>query len=357
MLILGIETSCDETAAALVRDGVNLISQTVASSQNLHVKTGGIVPEVASREQVRAMIPVLRETLKAIKNPSQEIDAIAVTNGPGLIGSLLIGVETAKVLAFAWNKPLITVNHLVGHVYGNFISAPDLVKKEVFPSVVLVVSGGHSDLILLKSHGDWVWLGGTLDDAAGEAFDKAARLLGLGYPGGPAVSKASELLDNSSVRQFDNFKLPRPLIKEPNFDFSFSGLKTALSKLVKDNSPLSPETSAALAYEFQEAVVESLVTKTIKAVKSFDAKSIMLAGGVSANKRLREYCVKSAGNIPVYYPDFEFCADNAAMVASAAFFNQNVVLWEKVEPDASLGLRPTRGRAAARPYDVDQFVP
>lgn len=338
MLILGIETSCDETAAALVEDGINLISQTVASSQDLHIKTGGIVPEVASREQVLAMIPVLQETLKVIKNPSREIDAIAVTNGPGLIGSLLIGVETAKALAFAWNKPLITVNHLVGHIYGNFVSDSDLVNQDIFPSVVLVASGGHSDLILLKNHGEWTWLGGTLDDAAGEAFDKAARLLNLGYPGGPAISKAATSCVNLTIQQFDNFRLPRPLINEINYDFSFSGLKTALSKLVKDHSPLSVDLTNRLAHEFQGAIVECLVAKTLKAVKSFDAKSIMLAGGVSANKRLREYCVKSAGNVPVFYPDFKFCTDNAAMIASAAYFNQKVVPWESVEPDSSLCL-------------------
>jgi len=338
MLILGIETSCDETAAALVEDGINLISQTVASSQDLHIKTGGIVPEVASREQVLATIPVLQETLKVIKNPSREIDAIAVTNGPGLIGSLLIGVETAKALAFAWNKPLITVNHLVGHIYGNFVSDSDLVNQDIFPSVVLVASGGHSDLILLKNHGEWTWLGGTLDDAAGEAFDKAARLLNLGYPGGPAISKAAASCVNLTIQQFDNFRLPRPLINEPNYDFSFSGLKTALSKLVKDRSPLSIDLTNRLAHEFQGSIVECLVAKTLKAVKSFDAKSIMLAGGVSANQRLREYCVKSAVNVPVFYPDFKFCTDNAAMIASAAFFNQKVVPWESVEPDSSLGL-------------------
>ena len=329
MRILAIETSCDETAAAVVENGVKLLSNIVASSEELHQKTGGIVPEVAAREQVRSMIPVISESL--ITN----IDAIAVTTGPGLIGSLLIGVETAKALAFAWNKPLIAVNHLIGHIYGNFVDT-DLASKDIFPAVVLVASGGHSDLILLKNHGDMVWLGGTLDDAAGEAFDKAARLLGLGYPGGPAISKAA-----STIEPFNHptIKLPRPLLNDSTFDFSFSGLKTALYNTVKQSPTLTSDQTTGLAHEFQEAVTDCLVTKTIKAATEFKAKSIMLAGGVAANKRLREKLGNSAGIIPVFCPAIKFCTDNAAMIGSAAFFNQNFVNWENLEPDSSLSLQ------------------
>lgn len=334
MKILAIETSCDETAAAVIEDGAKFLSNVIASSGELHRKTGGIVTEVAAREQVRSIIPVIQEALVSISGQA-EIDAIAVTAGPGLIGSLLIGVETAKALAFAWNKPLIAVNHLIGHIYGNFIEN----TSSTFPAVVLIVSGGHTDLILLKNHGDYTWLGGTLDDAVGEAFDKAARILGLGYPGGPAISKAASSFIAGGATLDPS--LPRPLITEPNFDFSFSGLKTALFNIVGSKSalPLPQEEIAALAYEFQEAAADCLVTKTIKAAQEFGAKSIMLAGGVAANTRLREKIGKSAGNIPVLFPPFKFCTDNAAMIGSAAFFNQNFVPWENLEPDPSLSLQ------------------
>ncbi|MCX6783932.1 MAG: tRNA (adenosine(37)-N6)-threonylcarbamoyltransferase complex transferase subunit TsaD [candidate division WWE3 bacterium] len=338
MTILAVETSCDETAAAIVENGTKLLANVVASSQELHVTTGGIVPEVAAREQVKVIIPVIDFTLKQAGCESCDIDGIAVTVGPGLIGSLLIGVETAKSLSFAWNKPLIAVNHLVGHIYANFINHPELADGSIFPSVVLVVSGGHSDLVLLKNHGEMQWLGGTLDDAAGEAFDKAARILGLGYPGGPAISEAaSTYLRRASFEALakeDHLVLPRPLLHANNYDFSFSGLKTAL---LTANQTKKYE-NTALAFEFQEAVVDCLVKKTIKAASHFNAKSIMLAGGVAANMRLREIIGKSAGNIPLYYPEPKFCTDNAAMIGSAAFFNQTFVPWENLVPDSSLSL-------------------
>lgn len=358
MKILAIETSCDETAAAIVENGTKLLANVVASSQELHVMTGGIVPEVAAREQVKAIIPVIAAAFKEANCDSKDIDFIAVTIGPGLIGSLLIGVETAKALCFALNKPLIAVNHLVGHIYANFINHPDLAYGSIFPSIVLVVSGGHSDLVLLKNHGNMTWLGGTLDDAAGEAFDKAARILGLGYPGGPAIAKATNgyvcsLLSRRSIAKADLPHLPRPLINADNYDFSFSGLKTALLERSKENK----YSQDSLAREFQEAVVDCLVKKTIKAAQNFNAKSIMLAGGVAANQRLREIIGKSAGNIPVYFPESKFCTDNAAMIGAAAYFstkgekegakdvspklihfNQNFVPWENLVPDSSLSL-------------------
>lgn len=361
MEILAIETSCDETAAAVVEDGVKLLSNVVASSEELHRQTGGIVPEVAAREQVKCIIPVVGAALVAARTEANGIDAIAVTVGPGLIGSLLIGVETAKALAYAWHKPLIAVNHLIGHVYGNFIekdidgsthrSTPTnrhgLVASEasvplvLLPAIVLVVSGGHTDLILLKNHGEYKWLGGTLDDAVGEAFDKAARILGLGYPGGPAISKAANSITKLQNYTITKSPLPRPLINDNTFDFSFSGLKTALFNVVRARRvvPLPMTKTATLAYEFQEAATDCLVAKTVRAAQTFGAKSILLAGGVAANIRLREKLGESAGIIPVSFPPFKFCTDNAAMIGSAAFFNQNYVNWENLEPDSSLSLQ------------------
>lgn len=321
MNILGIETSCDETAAAIIQDGTKIISNVVASSQDLHAKYGGIIPDKAAREQLKSMLPVIKEAMVA------DFDAIAVTVGPGLIGSLLIGVETAKALAFAWNKPLIPVNHLVGHIYANWLgdSSPE------FPALILLVSGGHSELILMTGHGKFRYLGGTRDDAAGECFDKGARLLNLGYPGGPAISAAAEQFSISNS-QF-SIKLPRPMINDKSFDFSFSGLKTAVRNLVDPN----PQ---ECAFELQEAITDVLVSKTLKAAEKFKVKNILLAGGVAANKRLREKMITAAGEkkLPVMIPEFKLCTDNAAYIASAAFFNYNPVPWQKVDADPSLDI-------------------
>lgn len=336
MRILGIETSCDETAASVVEDGVRVLSHVVASSEELHRKTGGIVPEVAAREQVRSIIPVVDESLKQAAIDHEGLDAIAVTVGPGLIGSLLVGVETAKTLAWVWGKPLIPINHLVAHIYAPFL---ELEKFPEFPAVCLMVSGGHTDLVLMRGHslprakrgGDFKWLGGTLDDAAGECFDKVARILGLGYPGGPAISRAAT--DNNQAPITNNAKiiLPRPLIHEDNFDFSFSGLKTAVMRLAPTSN------TSAVAYEFQEAVTDVLAVKTIKAAEKFSAKSIIVGGGVAANQRLREKLGECAGNVPVFFPALKYCGDNGAMVAGAAYFNfKSVRDLFKVEADPGL---------------------
>src|SRR5258706_10584365 len=250
MRILGIETSCDETAASVIdiskNNNITLLSNVIASSLALHAKTGGIIPEIAARNQISHIIPVISEALekagisfKPPKMKSPDIDAIAVTYGPGLIGSLLVGVETAKTLSFAWNKQLIPVNHLYGHIYANFISNNSKIEnrkskpleKIKFPAIALIVSGGHTDLILMKGHKETIWLGGTRDDAAGEAFDKCARLLGYNYPGGPKVAELAEK-GNPKV-----FSLPRPMIGSHDFDFSFSGLKTAFANATKENFP------------------------------------------------------------------------------------------------------------------------
>lgn len=314
MRILGIETSCDETAAAVVENGVKVLSGVVASSQELHEKTGGIVPEVAAREQIRCIIPVIKEALHQAKSGPVALDALAVTIGPGLIGSLLVGVETAKVLSCVWQKPLVPVNHLIGHVYGNWLQE----TKIDFPAIALIVSGGHTELVLMKDHGQFKWLGGTRDDAAGEAFDKVAKMLGLGYPGGPAIQKAAGSGDPTA------FNLPRPLIESQDLDFSFSGLKTAVLREIQNIADLNPQRSN-LAASFQQAVTDVLIKKTIKAAQEYQVKSVLLAGGVAANQNLREsleLAIKE--NLPAagyFQPSLKYCTDNAAMIASAAYFN------------------------------------
>lgn len=323
MIILGIETSCDETGVAIVQDGVRVLSSAVASSLEIHKKYGGIMPEQAAREQVKCLIPVLEETVKKAKIKLSQIDAVAVTTEPGLIGSLLVGIEAAKTLSFSLQKPLIPVNHLISHLYANFIN-----QQPAFPAVCLVVSGGHTELFLAKSHQDFKWLGGTRDDAAGECFDKSARILGLGYPGGPVIEKASEKFIKKNL-QLDNsqfaIKLPRPMISQNNFDFSFSGLKTAVLNQVKEKK-FSKE---FFAYELQEAITDCLVKKTQKAVNKFLPKSILVAGGVAANKRLREKFKKTFKN-GLFLAPYNLCTDNATMVASRAFFNMDIVDWRKL---------------------------
>jgi len=330
MKILGIETSCDETAAAVVENGTKLLSNIVSSSLPLHSKTGGIIPEIAAREQNKAMIPVLEETLKTLD--AKNVDAIAVTFGPGLIGSLLVGVETAKTLSFVWNKPLIPVNHLIGHIYASRLESPVLPK---FPLVALIVSGGHTELLHVQDHGKFEHLGGTRDDAAGEAFDKAARILGLGYPGGPLIEEKAR---NGNPKTYN---LPRPMINTTDYDFSYSGLKTALLELVSRvnrdsaNHKLRLAEICNVSASFQEAVVDSLVSKTIRAAKNANVKTVVLGGGVAANTRLTEKLRASfSGN--VYTPKPKFSVDNAAMIASAAFFNFRPVSWRKVFADASI---------------------
>lgn len=325
MKILGIETSCDETAAAVVENGTIILANVVATSEDLHAKTGGIIPETAAREQLKAMIPIIETALKKASLSPKELDAIAVTNGPGLFGSLIIGVETAKSLAFAWKKPLIPINHLVGHIYANWLENP---APPTFPNLTLVVSGGHSELILAKNHGDFEWLGGTRDDAAGEAFDKTARVLGLTYPGGPAIQNAAK-----RVTKLVN-SLPRPLHDSSDFDFSFSGLKTAVVNLVKDKKLTSTEIDQ-MAAETQEAIVDSLLIKTLKAAEKYQVKELLIAGGVAANLRLVEKTKEKFSGI-VHAPSPKLCVDNGAMIAAAAFFNYQPVPWEDINADSGL---------------------
>ena len=324
MLIFGIETSCDETAASIVEDGVKEICSVVSSSKEFHEKTGGIVPEVAARKQVESIVPVISECFekykeikeyKSVKLCYSDIDAVAVTIGPGLLGSLIVGVEAAKSLALFLNKPLIPVNHLIGHLYGNYLAEEGVEKNITFPAVALLVSGGHTDLILIKNHGEFEYIGGTLDDAVGEAYDKVARLLGLSqYLGGALLSKKAQECKINTIKG----KLPRPMIDQDNFDFSFSGLKTAARRLV-ENEKISTE---VIAREFEDAVVDVLNRKTIKAVKKYSVKSLLMGGGVSANLHLRETLERECKkiNVKFYAPPLRLCSDNAVYIASAAYF-------------------------------------
>jgi len=334
VIILGIETSCDETAAAVVRDGRFVLSNIIRSQVDLHERYGGVVPELASRRHVTAIVPVLDLALEEAGIGPSSIDAIAVTEGPGLAGSLLVGVNVAKTLAFVWNKPLIPVNHLEGHIYANWLTLPgqEAVPEPTFPLVCLIVSGGHTELVLMRGHGDYVLLGRTLDDAAGEAFDKAARLLGLGFPGGPAIQRAA------AQGRPGRFQLPRAWLGD-SYDFSFSGLKTALLRILEQyqrrpqrrvakQEPfpeyVAPEYGpnvpiADLAAEFQAAVVEVLAEKTARAAREFGAMMILLAGGVAANAALRQY-LSEISPVPVRYPPPILCTDNAAMIAGAAYY-------------------------------------
>lgn len=333
MIILGIETSCDETAAAIVKDGKEILSSVVASSQEMHTKTGGIIPEQAAREQVKSIIPVISESLKQANKTPKQIDAIAVTVGPGLIGSLLVGVETAKTLSLIWKKPLIPVNHLLGHIYASFLEQKNLPK---FPSIALVASGGHTDLVYIKNHGNIKWIGGTRDDAAGECFDKTARLLNLPYPGGPSISRESEKIKKEKLTKY-----PRPLINEKNLDLSFSGLKTAVLNSVQ-NKKLSQKQIQEESAEIQEAIIDSLISKTLMAIKKYNPKSLIVSGGVAANKRLKEKLRKEIKKqyieINLYIPEPKYCTDNAAMIASVAFFNQEKTTWNNIVTDPQLNL-------------------
>jgi N6-L-threonylcarbamoyladenine synthase len=315
MTVLGIETSCDETSAAVVVDGRKLLSCVVASQMEEHARFGGVVPELASRRHVEQILPVLRQALSEAGVGWQDLDAIAVTNRPGLLGALLVGVSAAKALAMALKIPIVGVHHIEAHLYANWLTG----DGADFPAVALVVSGGHTDLFHLRGHGDYTLLGRTRDDAAGEAFDKGARLLGLGYPGGPAVQKAAEG-GNPKAVAFPRAWLPG------THEFSFSGLKTSVRYALQKPTmapPLSGAGGADLAASFQEAIVDVLVKKTVLAAREIGVERVLLAGGVSANQRLREKmtvaCEKE--NLALFFPPPALCTDNAAMIACAGHWN------------------------------------
>lgn len=393
MLVLGIESSCDETGAAIVKDGRTLLSNVVASQVEIHNRYGGVVPEVASRQQLTTIIPVIETALNEAHCAWEDIDAIAATYGPGLAGSLLVGLTAGKTFALARNLPFIGINHLEAHIYANWLhkngeaettNAADVSQNlwdyqegdPVFPLICLVISGAHSELVLVRDHGQYELLGQTRDDAAGEAFDKVSRILGLGYPGGPAIQKAAQSAEEALVQQHKPvavaraaYRLPRAWLRG-TYDFSFSGLKTAMLHLAegasedRQTSRTAPGatgkqeqvsqytrmgTQAArhgavnvslLASSFQEAIVDVLAVKTRLAAQEYHVKQVVLAGGVAANLSLRQRLEQELLplRIRLRYPPIEFCTDNAAMIASAAFFHLSRGEHHNLDLDVAPGL-------------------
>ena len=328
--VLAIETSCDETAAAVVENGTKILSNIVATQTEFHQKYGGIVPEIAARKHVEVISPIIQEALDTAKLPLKKIDAVAVTYGPGLIGSLIVGLCAAKALAWAIKKPLIGVNHLEGHIYANMLAEmtndklqmtnkskkSNLRDGSLFPLLCLLVSGGHTMIIHVKDHGKYETIGRTRDDAAGEAFDKVARVLGLGYPGGPVIDKLAKEGNPHAV------KFKKPMIEDQyGYDFSFSGIKTSVINFVNRDS-ISDIRKEDICASFQNTVVITLVEKLIQAAKDKKVKTISIAGGVSANSGLRNYLLARADEegLTSIIPPFEFCTDNAAMIGCAAYY-------------------------------------
>ena len=328
--VLAIESSCDETAAAVVVDGRRALSNVVASQQELHAETGGVVPEVAARQHLRALLPVVRRALADAECDWDRLDAIAATAGPGLPGALVVGFNAARGLAWARGLPLIPVDHLEGHVCANWLGP----EEPPLPALALVVSGGHTELLLMLDHGRFERLGGTRDDAAGEAFDKVARLLGLGYPGGPPLSRLAATATERTLR------LPRAWMPGSD-DFSFSGLKTAVAQRVAAEPGLPP---AEVAHAFEESVADVLSRKAARVAEREGVASLLVAGGVAANGRLRE-AVREASPVPVFIPEPALCTDNAAMIGAAAFRH----LDEAVAPESALDIYPTAKRRPPRP--------
>lgn len=310
MIILSIESSCDETAMAIVEDGRKILSNTVYTQIAIHTMYGGVVPEVASREHIKKITYVLDEALKQANLTLDDIDAVAVTKEPGLIGSLMVGINTAKTISLCFNKPLIYVNHIHGHIYANYLE-----EDFTFPLLALVVSGGHTELVLMKDHMEFEILGETLDDAVGEAYDKVARVVNVGYPGGPIIDKMAHI-------GIPAYSLPHIKLSKDSLDFSFSGLKSAVINLCH-NANQRGETLDAnnLAASFQNAVIDVLVSKTTLAAKQYDVKQVIIAGGVAANKGLRNAMQEAMENlnIKLTVPQFKYCTDNAAMIAAAAY--------------------------------------
>ena len=308
--ILAIESSCDETSIAIVKNGVEVITNIVSSQINVHELFGGVVPEIASRMHIENITIVLDQALKTSGMSMNDIDAIAVTYGPGLIGSLLVGLQAAKTLSFIYNKPLVPVHHIAGHIYANNIG-----KKMNFPLISLVVSGGHTELVLMKENYSFEYIGGTLDDAVGECYDKVARVIGLAYPGGPK-------LDALAHTGIDSYNLPLPL-DDDSYNFSFSGLKSSVINLKHNEEQRGNKINDAnLAASFQNRVIEILTKKTMKALKKYNVDNLIIAGGVSANKGLRDEFKKlcDENNINLSIPDLKYCTDNAAMIGAAGYY-------------------------------------
>ncbi|MBI2446262.1 MAG: tRNA (adenosine(37)-N6)-threonylcarbamoyltransferase complex transferase subunit TsaD [Parcubacteria group bacterium] len=386
MHILGIETSCDDTAVAVVkaegglkRPLFSVLSNISYSQVAIHKKFGGIVPNLASRAHLEKITPTAKTALLIPRINSDEIDLIAVTRGPGLLPSLLVGVNFARALAYKWQKPIIGVNHIEGHIYSNWLqhfisttfrrsSESGIIENSTFriikfPALILIVSGGHTELVLMKDYGKYKIIGETLDDAAGECFDKTARILGLGFPGGPAIAQLADKWEKNKLFRTHilpigqkcvhiecahrQIKLPRPMINSKDYNFSFSGLKTAVLYLYNDlvkKYPIS-KIRPVLACEIQNAIVDVLIAKTLMAVKNYNPKTVMIAGGVSANKKLREeMSIKIAPyKIPFFVPELSYATDNAAMIAATGYFNYLKKKpmpdsWKKLEANANLRL-------------------
>ncbi len=311
--ILSFETSCDETSVAITKNGLDILSNVVASQVDLHSKFGGVVPEIASRKHLELITPVIEEALNKAGITFQELDGVAATYGPGLVGGLHVGLTAAKTLSLFLDIPLIAVNHIAGHIYANFIANPDLLT----PIICLTISGGHTDLLYFEDLKGYDILGRTRDDAAGEAFDKIARFLGLGYPGGPAIEKAA-IEGNPEAIDF-----PRAISDENSFDFSFSGLKTAVMNYVNNSQQRGEELDIPdIAASFQQAVIDSLRAKLLLAVETYRVKSVVLSGGVAANQHLRQELAKelSKKGLKLFFPPMELCTDNAAMIGAVAYY-------------------------------------
>ena len=368
MHILGIETSCDDTAAAVIeakgefaKPSFSVLSSVSYSQVAIHKKFGGIVPNLASRAHLLKIAPTVKSALLMSDINNEDIDLIAVTRGPGLLPSLLVGVNFARALAYKWQKPIIGINHIEGHIYSNWLKESrsyfqsglrarsghgvqrsgtsegeslsatrwgarekrERMSEILFPALILIVSGGHTELILMKDYGKYKIIGETLDDAAGECFDKTARILGLGFPGGPAIAALADKFQVPSSKL--QVQLPRPIINSNNYNFSFSGLKTAVLYLYNDLAKKYPisKIRPALAYEIQNAIVDVLIAKTVKAIKNYNPKSVMIAGGVSANKKLREEMSKKIApyKISFFAPELSYTTDNASMIAAAGYFS------------------------------------
>ncbi len=339
MIILAIETSCDDTSVSVVKitgkknPKFQILSNEISSQIAVHSPFGGVVPSLASREHLKNIPFVFKKAMKDSGLSLKDIDYIATTVGPGLVIALLIGTSFARALAFSLNKKIIPVHHISGHIYSNWLAN----KKIEFPLLNLVVSGGHTEIILMKKHTEYIKLGSTRDDAAGEAFDKVAKLLGLGYPGGPIISKLAEKGDKNA------FILPRPMLHSGDFDFSFSGLKTAVFYLSKKYPEILKKGKAQNDFcaSFQQAVIDVLITKTMKAAEQHEIKYILLSGGVSANNELRKQLGEAIKikNMKFFLPEKIFCTDNASMIAVSAFFNQKMATeWKKIDADANLKL-------------------
>ena len=356
MNILAIDTSCDDTCISILKVKnhksktveFNILSNIVSSQTKIHQKYGGVYPILAKREHQKNLMPVLKQALKKAKllntskNQKPDIDAIAVTIGPGLDPCLWMGVNFAKALSYFWQVPIIPVNHIEGHVLSNFLTKVDKNFQKSFPAICLIVSGGHTQLILIKKIGGYKIIGETRDDAAGECFDKTARILGLGYPGGPAIAAEASKLSTTNNQSIN---LPRPMINSKDYDFSFSGLKTAVlydSKKRPEKIRRSKKYIREMAKEIQQAIIDVLIKKTIKAAKDYKVKSIILGGGVAANKELRkqlkEKIKKEMPNAKYYLSNAEYCTDNAAMIGIAGYFNRKKASknWRKIQVNANL---------------------